>query len=234
MKQTAEWIYHYVRMLWHTAASSFYAYPPGHYRSCTVEGKCPVVILPGILARWAFLKPLADMLSREGHPVYVVPALGNNLLQVEVSARIVRALIEEHSIRDAIIVAHSKGGLIGKEFLEFHNPDGCVVGMVSLATPYSGSALASLVPHFAFRELLPSSSVIHRLRSNACANKRIISLIPQRDLYVIAKEGSRLEGALDNVVIPARGHNAILFNEKTWKIVRDSIDRLSCVRLGKD
>lgn len=227
MKRMLYWAKDYVHMARHGAAMYLYARPPKHYLGHTVEGKCPIIILPGILSRWAFLKPLADTLSLEGHPTYVVPALGNNVLRIEESATIVRALIDEHRVKDAVIVAHSKGGLIGKELLEFHNGDKRIAGMVSLATPYSGSAMAAVVPHHAFKELLPTSKTMHRLKSNGSANKRIISLIPEFDNHVWAEKGSWLDGALDNKVVPVKGHHVIVFNKEVWNVVRQSIDRLS-------
>ena len=226
MKRILHWAKDYIHMTRHGVAMYFYLTPPKHYLGHVVKGKCSIIILPGILSRWSFMKPLADTLSREGHPVYVVPALGNNVLQIEESATIVRALLDEHQIKDAVIVAHSKGGLIGKELLEFHNDDKSIAGMVSLATPYSGSAMASIVPHKAFKELLPTSKTMHRLNSNGSANKHIISVIPEFDNHIWAERGSYLEGALDNVVVPVKGHHAIVFDARVWNVVQRSIVRL--------
>ncbi|HBI25662.1 MAG: acetyltransferase and hydrolase with the alpha/beta hydrolase fold protein [Candidatus Wolfebacteria bacterium GW2011_GWC2_39_22] len=230
MKRLLYWAKDYVHMTRHGLAMYFYAKPPQQYMDYVVAGKCPIIILPGILSRWAFMKPLADTLSRAGHPVYVVPALGNNLLHIEESARIVRALIDEHAIRGAIIVAHSKGGLIGKQYMEFYNEDERVVGMVSLATPYTGSAMARIVPHKAFVELDPNSKAVAQLRSHTKANGRIISLIPEFDNHVWAEKGSWLAGAFDNIVLPVQGHHAIVFSRYAEAVVQQSIDRLVAVR----
>lgn len=66
---------------------------PKHYLEYVVKGKAPVIILPALLSRWGFLKPLGDYISLRGHPTYVVPKLGNNLKDIPRSAELVRDLI---------------------------------------------------------------------------------------------------------------------------------------------
>lgn len=200
--------------------------PPKHYLGHIVKGKNPIIILPGILGRWSFMKPLADVLSHDGHPVYVVPELRNNLFSIPLSAKLVRNLVEETDMKESIIVAHSKGGLIGKYLLSYENNEKRIIGMVSIASPFSGSSLARLIPHRSFWELLPDSQIVKKLKSDLKINKKIISIIPAYDNYVWAKEGSYLENALENSVVEARGHNRIIFDKKMKQIIRGSIDRL--------
>lgn len=98
--------------------------------------------------------------------------------------------------------------------------------MVSLATPYTGSAMARIIPHKAFKELVPKSGSLHRLNSHAQANRHIISVIPEFDNHVWAEKGSWLDGALDNVILPVHGHHAIVFDKRMQCVVLSAIDRL--------
>lgn len=201
--------------------------PPKHYLDYVVAGKAPVVILPGIVSRWAFLKPLADFLSLQGHPVYIIPQLGNNLRDIPSTSRIVKEVIEENKLQNAVIVAHSKGGLIAKYFLAHENSAGRVKGLVAIATPFSGSAMARLVPHRSFQELNTDSKIIGYLNEHQAVNSRIISIIPSFDNHVWHAEGSFLAGALENINVPVAGHHKIVNDKTVWQKIAESIDKLS-------
>ena len=83
-----------------------------------------------------------------------------------------------------ILVAHSKGGLIGKHVLIHHNGNDNILGMVSIATPYSGSAMAKLVPYDPIRELLKDNVTIKDLQSHEQVNTKIVSISPLYDNHV--------------------------------------------------
>ncbi len=78
-----------------------------------------VILLPGVYEHWTFLRPLGDALSAAGHRVRVVHGLGMNRRGVaETSERLGRALAARPAgPAGRVIVAHSKGGLIGKHLL---------------------------------------------------------------------------------------------------------------------
>ncbi|NMM18252.1 MAG: alpha/beta hydrolase [Cellulomonas sp.] len=73
-----------------------------------------VVLLPGIYERWQFMRPLATALHRQGYPVHVVHRLGLNRGTIPAMARRVAAHIEQQGLSQVGLIAHSKGGLIGK------------------------------------------------------------------------------------------------------------------------
>ncbi|MBI4085886.1 MAG: hypothetical protein HY433_01420 [Candidatus Liptonbacteria bacterium] len=224
--------------------------PPAHYLGYTVAGKVPVILIPGIFSRWGYMKHLGDAISLRGHPVYIIPELHNNLFSVPSSAKILRSLIthivpmsghivsrtsrsaetirkfiQEKGLKDVIIVAHSKGGLIGKYFLVHHNADRRVLGMIAVATPFSGSALAKLIPHGAFKELMTDSKVIHDLKTHKEVNKNIVSIFPEYDTQIWAERGSFLDGA-ENIEIPVAGHT-VLFDKKIHDAVINAIDKMT-------
>src|SRR3954447_15931253 len=78
-----------------------------------------VILLPGVYEHWTFMRPLGDALSAAGHRVSVIHGLGINRQDVaEISERLGRHLAAAPA-RPAgrVLVAHSKGGLIGKHLL---------------------------------------------------------------------------------------------------------------------
>ena len=225
--------------------------PPKHYLDYILPGKAPVILIPGILLRWSFMKHLGDHISLAGHPVYIVPGLKSNLYSIPISAKrlrtivvrvipklghgapnlprsseIIRGFLEKYNIKGAVLVAHSKGGLIGKYLLVHNNRDHRVKGMVAIATPFSGSSLAKLISHGSFKELRGDSAILHDLASHPLVNQQIISLIPQFDNHVWAEKGSFLEGA-ENIVVDVSGHHKILFDKEVQDKVLESIEKIS-------
>lgn len=227
-KKIAHWIIDSGYLFRGFSRRFIYKKPPEHYLGHVVEGKVAVVIIPGIMGRWTFMKSLGDKISRTGHPVYIVPELKYNIFSIPESAEILSKVIEriltEYS--DIILVAHSKGGLIGKYYLAHHNDNGHVLGMISIATPYSGSAMARLIPHDSYRELNIDSKVIHYLETHNTVNSKIVSICPEYDHYVWAEKGSYLDGA-ENILVPVHGHHKILFDKDVQKVVLESIEKIT-------
>src|SRR3954447_25416397 len=78
-----------------------------------------VILLPGVYEHWTFMKPLGDALSAAGHRVSVIHGLGINRQDVaKTSERLARTLAAAPPpAAGRVLVAHSKGGLIGKHLL---------------------------------------------------------------------------------------------------------------------
>ena len=77
----------------------------------------PVLVIPGIYESWRFLLPLVTQVHERGHPIHVVEGLQLNVRPVIESAAEVSAYLEHNDLTGAIILAHSKGGLIGKHMM---------------------------------------------------------------------------------------------------------------------
>lgn len=219
-----DWIVDYVYLL--RGGVAIRRRPPKHYRHYTKENMVPVILLSGLFLKWHFLRHLGNKISRAGHPTYIVPSLGRNLLSIPWSARLVRELLEEHSLSNVVVVGHSKGGLIGKYLLAHHNNDRRIKAVIAIATPFTGSRLARTVPHNAFRELTHESETIQKLQKTTGVNKRIYSLIPAYDNHVWSDEGSYLKGAT-NTIIPVRGHHRVVFDKNVQAKVMKILDKLS-------
>ncbi len=184
----------------------------------------PLVLLPGIWERWTYLVPLARALNAEGHSVHLIPTLGTNGSPLPVGARIVVEHLREQRLDDVVLVAHSKGGLIGK--LVMLDPDSAerVRGMVALSTPFGGSSLSW--PIFGRSPLgvfAPRGRAITELSAQLEVNARIISLQPSHDQVI--PEGSRLEGAR-NVTLDAAGHFRPLRDPRVHRVIHEMVHEL--------
>lgn len=167
----------------------------------------PIVVIPGIWESWKFLQPLITSLHDRGHPVHVVQLLGHNGRPVVDAARHVDDYLEQHGLDDVLLVAHSKGGLIGKYVMVHGRSAPRLRGMLAVATPFSGSVYArfQLVP--SLRVFSPNNRVVRALALERSVNSRIVSVFGLFDPHIPA--GSHLDGA-KNVRLDTGGHFRVL------------------------
>ena len=191
---------------------------PAHYLQG--EGR-DIVLIPGLYEKWHFLRPLGNYLSPKGFRVHVTPGLGRNRRPIAVQARRLHDYLVANNIRDAVIVAHSKGGLIGLHYLIHHNADHRVGKVIAIAAPFSGSHIGRYARLRAIRELLPASDSIKALRSKKVYS-RVVSIYPEYDNHVWHADGSFLDGA-KNIVHPVKGHHKILFDKALLDIVAQEL-----------
>ena len=170
---------------------------------------------------------MADHISLLGHPVYIVPKLGNNIADIPASAKKVREVIEENNLKNIVIVAHSKGGLIGKYLLLHEDPDKRTKGLIAIATPFHGSSMSKFIPLSSVQEVTHESKIIKYLREHSEVNGKIVSIIPSYDNIVWHPKGSYLEGALQNVRVDTAGHVRMTKDKKVWNIVVEWIEKIT-------
>lgn len=180
---------------------------PGRPDDRTTGTRRPLVLLPGIYETWRFLQPLADTLHARGHPIHVVAGLGSNRRPIAESARQVADLLVDRDLTDVVLVAHSKGGLIGKHLLAFDPAGARVRGMVAVATPFGGSRYSRLMPSPSLRAFRSGDATMRALAAAAGVNTRIVSVYGAFDPHV--PEGSELAGAR-NVRLDGGGHFRVL------------------------
>jgi len=209
MRRIGYWITDYLYLLRGQSNLFIYRRPPDHYLGHIVENKGPVLFIPGLLERWSFFAKIADKLSLLGHPVYVIPNLGQNLKDIPYSAKVISELIEQNKLQQVTVIAHSKGGLIGKYLLANYNK---VKKLIAIATPFAGAKPAKYVPLYHFQELTPRSKVINDLISNKEVNKKIVSIYPIFDNHIWPQESPYLDGA-KNIQVNIHGHHKVLFSE---------------------
>jgi hypothetical protein len=152
-------------------------------------GKPTILLLPGVYEHWSFMEPLGDALNANGYRVQVAHGLGANLLAIpDTAERVWRALARIPTPpAGRVVVAHSKGGLIGKRLLIRdldHRLD--LRGLVAIATPFGGARLARYLLDPSMREFDPDSATIVELSSAASVNSRIVSLSAPAEAVVEA------------------------------------------------
>lgn len=179
----------------------------------------PVLLIPGIYEDWLFMHPIAERLAAAGHPVHVLPELKRNRQTIGDAAVLTAALLTRRDLHDVVVVAHSKGGLIGKALMGLPAGDR-ITRMVAVNTPFAGSRWASYAVLRELRDFSPRGAVMRSSIGLVEVNERITSIYSSFDQVV--PDGGRLEGA-HNIRLPFLGHFRLLADGRTLSI----IDRLT-------
>jgi len=193
------------------------------YRNPDATGPS-VILIPGIYEKWQFMEPVARLLRHHSYDVHVVEGLGYNRQSIEDMARAVSDYIDQAQLREIVIIAHSKGGLIGKYLLMNANTPGNIKGLIALNTPFSGSLYAYLFLLFkSIRIFTPRSPILTYLAHNRQVNTSIVSIYGRFDPHI--PRGSRLEGA-HNIKLETYGHFRIVDDPLVHNAILDALTYL--------
>jgi hypothetical protein len=182
--------------------------------------KTPVLLLPGVYETWHFLEAVGRRMHDLGHPVHVVPGFGRNLRPIATMAQLAIEYLVERDLTDVTIVAHSKGGLIGKTVMISEDAGPRIRSMIAINSPFSGSDYAHLLPLRTLREFVPTHETIVALTRTDEVNHRITSLYSSWD--PIIPNGSVLEGAT-NIELPTSGHFRILDRPDLLAVIESAV-----------
>lgn len=173
---------------------------PQRYREGALA---PVLLLPGLYETWRSLRWFADRLNEQGHPIVIVPGLAHNRRPIAATALTAQRILDAHDLRGVVLLAHSKGGIVGKTMMLDTDASGRIDRMVAVNSPFSGSRWARLVPNPGLRIFAPTDAHLLRLLEHGEVNERITSVASAFDAHI--PEGGHLPGAT-NVRVPLDGH----------------------------
>lgn len=215
------WVADYLYVARHQIASILTNKDPTQYQR---TGAQSILLIPGVYENWRFMKPIADMLFIKGFDVHVINTLRFNRGTIESMAELIATYIHENNLRQVIIVAHSKGGLIGKYLMSLDSAGRQVRGMIAVNTPFTGSKYARMLPIKGLRIFIPNSKILTSLATFTGLNTQIYSLYGTFDPHI--PDGCKLEGAHNIQVKSANGHFRVLNNPDMHAVILKSITEL--------
>ena len=180
----------------------------------------PVLVIPGIYENWHFMLPLITAVHQAGHPVHVVTVLQWNRKSVPEGARLVADHLASQDLRDVVLLAHSKGGLIGKFAMMGMNGDKRIDRMIAVCSPFSGSRYARFMLAPSLRAFSPLNAITVQMAREQNVNQHISSVFGTFDPHI--PEGSVLPGAR-NIKLDVAGHFRILGHEDTVRTILKEI-----------
>jgi triacylglycerol lipase len=145
------------------------------------------------------------------------------------------------------IVGHSKGGLIGREYIQHHGGDKRVKSLITLGTPHHGTPTAAVgvwlmgagVLSRSPYDLLPNSRFVRRLREDPFpSNVPLVSVYSRHDLVCPWWASVLVPGAgetsMVNRPIKGVGHTALTYDPGVYQIVRRELQSASAAWRERD
>lgn len=181
-----------------------------------------VVLLHGLFASAGVLRPLRERIEERtgAHTASVsyVPGPG-----VEwVAERLASLVAQLPSGARVHLVGHSMGGVVARWFAQEHPGAASVVQTISLASPFGGTSRARLLPATAGRDIAPDSDLLRRLAARAAETAHVphLSIVAGGDSVV---DGPAALPIGEVWVVPAVGHNALLYHARVAEVVADRV-----------
>jgi triacylglycerol lipase len=203
----------------------------------------PVLLLYGLLSTRNSCRLLERRLRRDGYGVFSIDLGGLagafNSHSIDESAERVRDKVERLYARYPMgplsIIGHSKGGLIGRYYVERLGGDARVRALITLGTPHHGTPLAYLgcatVGWFApsVWQMTPRSAFLRRLNLGPWpAGVRLVSIHSRRDACTPFPSGEvdvRRPGDFLNVELDGLRHRDFLVARSAYEVVRRELAR---------
>jgi hypothetical protein len=121
------------------------------------------------------------------------------------------------------VVGHSLGGIVARWYVQEMGGRARVARTISLASPFGG---IDVPPYFVGNDLHEQSVLLRRLRDGAHrSGVPHTSIVGEDDTLVVGVDTASL-GFGEVVVLPERGHNALLFCEKAAALVIERVKSL--------
>ena len=182
-----------------------------------------VVLVHGFLASAGVFRPLRRRLEREAgaRVATFTHAPGVGIVRI---ARRLAALVDRIPEGARItVVGHSLGGVVARWYVQEMGGRARVAQTISLASPFGG---IDVPPYFVGNDLHEQSVLLRRLRDGARrSGVPHTSIVGEDDTLVVGVDTASL-GFGEVLVLPERGHNALLFCEKAAALVIDRVKSL--------
>jgi triacylglycerol lipase len=179
-----------------------------------------VVLVHGFLASAGVFRPMRARLEREAGAMVATfthaPCVGIRRI-----AKQLAAIIDLIPTGTRItVVGHSLGGVVARWYVQEMGGHRRVSRTVSLASPFRGIDVPQVLVG---ADLHARSSLLERVRDHAdvCGVPHT-SIVAAADTVVVGVETASL-GFGDVIVIPGRGHNALLFAPEVAGLVIDRV-----------
>jgi triacylglycerol lipase len=179
-----------------------------------------VVLVHGFLASAGVFRPLRQRLEREAAARVATfthaPGVG-----VRRIARRLAALVERIPRGTRItVVGHSLGGVVARWYVQEMGGHERVSRTISLASPFGGVDVPQVLVGV---DLHAQSVLLARIRERAAAcSVPHTSIVAERDTMVVGVQAASL-GVGEVIVLPDRGHNALLFCERAAGLVIERV-----------
>jgi triacylglycerol lipase len=196
----------------------------------TAEAGTPIILLHGLFQNRSCLFWLQWRLRRAGHQKIIsinTPPWRDLESLTEQLVKTIDELRIRTRVDKAILVGHSMGGMIARNYIQNRGGAAHVSGLITLGTPHHGSKLAPFAISAMGRSLLPGSSFLTRINSTAWpAGVKAVTIFTRYDNIVLPAESAILTGS-EIVELDGMGHTGLLFHPRAVQAVIRAVNEIT-------
>lgn len=190
----------------------------------------PVILLHGLFQNRGCLFWLQHRLRAAGYQQTIsinTPPWRDLETLTEVLAKKVDELRIKLKVDKVILVGHSMGGIIARNYVQQRGGASNIGGVITLGSPHHGSKLAPFAISPMGKTLLPGSAFLRQLNSAAWPEStEAVSIYTRYDNMVLPAESAKMDGA-QAVELDGMGHTALLFHPVSLQAVIDAMDKFT-------
>ncbi len=190
----------------------------------------PVILLHGLFQNRGCLVWLQHRLHTAGYQQTIsinTPPWRDLEALTEELAKKVDEMRIKLKVDKVILVGHSMGGIIARNYVQNRGGAAYVHGMVTLGSPHHGSKLAPFALSSMGKSLLPGSTFLREFNSIAWPQGTpATSIYTRYDNIVLPTESAKMEGA-QLIELDGMGHTALLFHPRSLQTVVDTVNSIS-------
>jgi len=188
----------------------------------------PVILLHGLFQNRSCLFWIQSRLRASGYQHIIsinTPPWRDLESLTEVLAKKVDELRIRLKIDKVIMIGHSMGGIIARNYIQNRGGAANVAQLVTLGSPHHGSKLAPFAISPMGKTLLPGSDFLQKINSVPWPESiPAISIYTCHDNMVQPVTSSRMNGA-ETVELDGMGHTALLFHPRAIQAISDALNK---------
>jgi pimeloyl-ACP methyl ester carboxylesterase len=172
----------------------------------------PILLVHGVLCNAGVWHPFARWLRARGvgraYAISYGPPLASIELFTQQVARKIDAILAATGAKRVMVIAHSMGGLVLRDYLRHHG-GAKVARLVTVGTPHEGSMHAWMAMGVCLAQMRPGNAWLAALGLPPADAPPIVSLWSWHDSMVAPQTSSRINFG-DNAELAGVAHNALL------------------------
>jgi len=187
----------------------------------------PIILLHGLFQNRSCLFWLQHRLKASGYrqviSINTPPWRDIEALSEELAKKVDELRIHS-KCEKVILIGHSMGGLIARNYVQSRGGATHVKAMVTLGSPHQGSKLAPFALSTMGKSLLPGSEFLTRINSTPWPQETAATSIYTRyDNIVLPAESAKMTGAR-HIELDGMGHTALLFHPRSLQTVVEALN----------
>ncbi len=190
----------------------------------------PVVLLHGLFQNRSCLFWLQHRLRATGHQHIIsinTPPWRDLETLTESLAKKVDELRITLKVEKVVLIGHSMGGIIARNYVQNRGGAAYVHGMITLGSPHHGSKLAPFALSSMGKSLLPSSAFLRQFNSVVWPKEtQAISIYTRYDNLVLPAESGKMDGA-QSIELDGMGHTSLLFHPRSLQAVFNALSNIT-------